>query len=99
MRLVRDCPAATNLSEPRGGGPRAEFSAVHSWRSGGIARFAGGGCDEALMERALMSPVGLQFLVNVAPPIDKVLIPRTNGRLGSAPSAAQLRQLLGLGTR
>ena len=36
------------------------------------------------MERALMSPVGFQFLVNVAPRIDKVLIPRTNGRLSSA---------------
>ncbi|MGB6206715.1 nitroreductase family deazaflavin-dependent oxidoreductase [Mycobacterium sp.] len=40
--------------------------------------------DEALMERALMSPVGYQFLLRVAPRIDKVLIPRTHGRLSSA---------------
>src|SRR5581483_4214128 len=40
--------------------------------------------DEALMERALMSPVGYQFLLRVAPRVDKVLIPRTNGRLSSA---------------
>jgi hypothetical protein len=32
------------------------------------------------MERALMSPVGYQYLLRVAPRIDKVLIPRTNGR-------------------
>jgi deazaflavin-dependent oxidoreductase (nitroreductase family) len=36
------------------------------------------------MERALMSPVGYQFLLHVAPHIDKVLIPRTHGRLSSA---------------
>lgn len=36
------------------------------------------------MERALMSPAGYQFLIRLAPPIDKVLIPRTNGRLSSA---------------
>ena len=36
------------------------------------------------MERALMSPVGYQFLLRVAPRIDKVLIPRTHGRLSSA---------------
>jgi deazaflavin-dependent oxidoreductase (nitroreductase family) len=36
------------------------------------------------MERALMSPVGYQFLLHVAPRIDKVLIPRTHGRLSSA---------------
>jgi deazaflavin-dependent oxidoreductase (nitroreductase family) len=40
--------------------------------------------DEALMERALMSPVGYRYLLNAAPPIDKVLIPRTHGRLSSA---------------
>ena len=39
---------------------------------------------EALLERAVMSPAGYQFLVHVAPRIDKVLIPRTNGRLSSA---------------
>ena len=36
------------------------------------------------MEHALMSPAGYQFLIRLAPPIDKVLIPRTNGRLSSA---------------
>lgn len=40
--------------------------------------------DEALIERALMSPAGYQFLLRVAPRIDKVLIPRTKGRLSSA---------------
>ena len=40
--------------------------------------------DEALMERTLMSPLGYRFLLNVAPRIDKVLIPRTRGRLSSA---------------
>jgi len=36
------------------------------------------------MERALMSPPGYRFLLHVAPRIDKVLIPRTHGRLSSA---------------
>jgi len=40
--------------------------------------------DEALVERALMGPVGYQYLVHLAPRIDKVLIPRTHGRLSSA---------------
>lgn len=40
--------------------------------------------DEALVERALMSPAGYQFLLKVAPRIDKVVIPRTHGRLSSA---------------
>src|SRR4051812_3427317 len=40
--------------------------------------------DEALIERALISPIGYQFLLHVAPRIDKVLIPRTGGRLSSA---------------
>ena len=50
------------------------------------ARFAGGGCDsmKRLMERALMSPAGYRYLLDVAPRIDKVLIPRTHGRLSSA---------------
>jgi deazaflavin-dependent oxidoreductase (nitroreductase family) len=39
--------------------------------------------DEALMERVLMSPVGYQFLLHLAPRIDKVLIPPTGGRLSS----------------
>jgi deazaflavin-dependent oxidoreductase (nitroreductase family) len=37
--------------------------------------------DEALFERFAMSRVGNQFALHVAPRIDKVLIPRTNGRL------------------
>jgi deazaflavin-dependent oxidoreductase (nitroreductase family) len=40
--------------------------------------------DEALVERALMSPAGYRFLLHVAPRIDKVVIPRTHGRLSSA---------------
>jgi deazaflavin-dependent oxidoreductase (nitroreductase family) len=40
--------------------------------------------DEALLERALMSPAGYRYLVRLAPRLDKVLIPRTNGRLSSA---------------
>ncbi len=35
------------------------------------------------MERFLMSPVGYRFLLHVARRIDKVLIPRTNGRFSS----------------
>jgi deazaflavin-dependent oxidoreductase (nitroreductase family) len=38
---------------------------------------------ESLMESALMSPVGYQFLLHLAPRIDKVLIPPTRGRLSS----------------
>jgi deazaflavin-dependent oxidoreductase (nitroreductase family) len=40
--------------------------------------------DEALIERALMSPAGYRFLLHLAPRIDKVLIPQTKGRLSSA---------------
>ncbi|WP_253866935.1 nitroreductase family deazaflavin-dependent oxidoreductase [Mycobacterium asiaticum] len=40
--------------------------------------------DEALIEHALMTPVGYQFLLHVAPRIDKAVIPRTKGRLSSA---------------
>src|ERR1700751_165257 len=36
------------------------------------------------MERVVMGPVGYQYLLDVAPRIDKMLIPRTNGRLSSA---------------
>jgi deazaflavin-dependent oxidoreductase (nitroreductase family) len=39
--------------------------------------------DEALMERALMSPAGYQFLLHLAPRFDKAVIPRTGGRLSS----------------
>ena len=42
---------------------------------------------EALLERFAMSPVGYQFIMHVAPRIDKVLIPRTKGRLSSIDSA------------
>jgi deazaflavin-dependent oxidoreductase (nitroreductase family) len=40
--------------------------------------------DEALFERFAMTSAGLQFMLHVAPRIDKVVIPRTNGRLSSA---------------
>ncbi|WP_260861131.1 nitroreductase family deazaflavin-dependent oxidoreductase [Mycobacterium simulans] len=40
--------------------------------------------NEALLERALMSPLGYRFLLHVAPRIDKAVIPRTRGRLSSA---------------
>ena len=39
--------------------------------------------DEALLEKAVMSPVGYQYLLRVAPRIDRVVIPRTNGRFSS----------------
>jgi deazaflavin-dependent oxidoreductase (nitroreductase family) len=39
--------------------------------------------DEALSERFAMSPVGHQFLLHLAPRIDKLLIPLTNGRVSS----------------
>ncbi|WP_240355558.1 nitroreductase family deazaflavin-dependent oxidoreductase [Mycobacterium bourgelatii] len=39
---------------------------------------------EALIERFVMSPVGMQFLLHIAPPLDKAVIPRTKGRLSSA---------------
>jgi deazaflavin-dependent oxidoreductase (nitroreductase family) len=40
--------------------------------------------DEALFERFAMSRAGYLFMLHVAPHIDKVVIPRTNGRLSSA---------------
>ncbi|OBJ50579.1 hypothetical protein A9W95_23760 [Mycobacterium sp. 1423905.2] len=40
--------------------------------------------DEAILERGLMSPVGYQFLLHLAPRIDKAVIPRTGGRLSCA---------------
>ena len=40
--------------------------------------------DEVLLERALMSRAGYQFLLHLAPRIDQILIPRTKGRLSSA---------------
>jgi deazaflavin-dependent oxidoreductase (nitroreductase family) len=39
--------------------------------------------DEALLERFAVSAVGYQYLLHVAPRIDKVLIPRTRGRLSA----------------
>jgi deazaflavin-dependent oxidoreductase (nitroreductase family) len=39
--------------------------------------------DEALLERFAMSRAGYQFLLRIAPRIDKVLIPRTKGRVSS----------------
>ncbi|WP_239655073.1 nitroreductase family deazaflavin-dependent oxidoreductase [Mycobacterium riyadhense] len=40
--------------------------------------------DEALLERAFMSRLGTLLLLYVAPHVDRVLIPRTKGRLSSA---------------
>ena len=39
--------------------------------------------NEALLERFAMSGAGYQFLLHIAPPVDKLLIPRTKGRLSS----------------
>jgi deazaflavin-dependent oxidoreductase (nitroreductase family) len=39
--------------------------------------------DEELSERFAMSPVGYQFLLHLAPRIDRLLIPLTNGRVSS----------------
>lgn len=39
---------------------------------------------EALFERFAMTKVGYQFMLHVAPSLDKVVIPRTNGRVSSA---------------
>jgi deazaflavin-dependent oxidoreductase (nitroreductase family) len=39
---------------------------------------------EAVMERIAMSAVGMQLAIHVAPRVDKVLIPRTNGRVSIA---------------
>ena len=39
--------------------------------------------DEALLEKFAMSRAGYQFLLRIAPAIDKFLIPRTNGRYSS----------------
>lgn len=39
--------------------------------------------DEVLLERFAMSRAGYRFLLHVAPHIDRVFIPRTNGRLSS----------------
>jgi deazaflavin-dependent oxidoreductase (nitroreductase family) len=40
--------------------------------------------DEALIERVMMTPIGYQVMLHVAPRIDKALIPRTKGRLSTA---------------
>jgi deazaflavin-dependent oxidoreductase (nitroreductase family) len=40
--------------------------------------------DEAVLERFIMTGVGYQYLLRLAPRIDRVVIPRTNGRLSSA---------------
>lgn len=39
--------------------------------------------DEVVLERFAMSRVGLQFLLHVAPKLDKAVIPRTKGRFSS----------------
>lgn len=39
--------------------------------------------DEALLERFAMSRLGYQYLLHLAPRFDKLVIPRTRGRLSS----------------
>lgn len=39
--------------------------------------------DEALLEKFVMSPIGYQYTLRLAPHIDRVLIPRTHGRFSS----------------
>lgn len=39
--------------------------------------------DEALLEKLVMSPIGYQYTLRLAPRIDRVLIPRTHGRFSS----------------
>ena len=39
--------------------------------------------DEAILERFAMSRAGYQFILRVAPPFDKAVIPRTKGRLSA----------------
>ncbi|WP_424751701.1 hypothetical protein [Mycobacterium sp.] len=61
--------------------PRIEYRLpVSFWRDSPI-RGRRPRLDEALLERFAMSPAGYQFLLHLTPRIDKVLIPRTNGRL------------------
>jgi deazaflavin-dependent oxidoreductase (nitroreductase family) len=40
--------------------------------------------DEAILERFVMSALGYQYMLRVAPRFDRVVIPRTNGRFSSA---------------
>jgi deazaflavin-dependent oxidoreductase (nitroreductase family) len=40
--------------------------------------------DEAILERFIMTVVGYQYLLHLAPRIDRVVIPRLKGRLSSA---------------
>jgi deazaflavin-dependent oxidoreductase (nitroreductase family) len=39
--------------------------------------------DEALLEKFVMSPIGYQYTLRLAPRIDRLLIPRTHGRFSS----------------
>ncbi|MEY2472486.1 MAG: hypothetical protein QOK28_1815 [Actinomycetota bacterium] len=39
--------------------------------------------DEALLEKFAMSRAGYQFLLHIAPRVDRFLIPKTNGRFSS----------------
>lgn len=39
--------------------------------------------DEALLEKLVMSPIGYQYTLKLAPRIDRMLIPRTHGRFSS----------------
>jgi deazaflavin-dependent oxidoreductase (nitroreductase family) len=40
--------------------------------------------DEAILERFIMTSVGYQYLLRLAPRIDRIVIPCTKGRLSSA---------------
>lgn len=40
--------------------------------------------DEVLLEKFVMSKAGYQYLLRLAPKIDKLIIPKTNGKLSSA---------------
>lgn len=54
-----------------------ELRRYSGWRGRRVTR------REALLEKFAMSKAGYQFLLHVAPRIDRVVIPRTNGRLSA----------------
>ena len=64
--------------------PRIEYRPPVAFRRYSSIRGRRVHVDEALVERFLMRPAGYQFLLPVAPRIDKVLIPRTIGRCSSS---------------
>jgi deazaflavin-dependent oxidoreductase (nitroreductase family) len=55
----------------------AELRRYSEWRGRRVT------LREALLEKFAMSKAGYQFLLHVAPRIDRVVIPRTNGRLSA----------------